>query len=241
MEEEDKKYSVYIHTNTINNKKYVGMTSVSLKTRWGRNGSGYLKTKNGKYCQPAFANAILKYGWDVFTHEVIASGLTFDEASDLEIKKIAELKSDNAKYGYNIEKGGRHSKVSEQTLEKMKKSQTGKKHSEETKKKISQSNTGKTHTAQTKECLSEKHSKIKQEPIENIIPNYQYNEVCCRCVETGICYHSISTAAKSVGSYSNNIAKCLTGKRQRAGGYHWEKITNEEYEEYIHRKFEKVD
>ena len=241
MEEEDKKYSVYIHTNTINNKKYVGMTSVSPKSRWGRNGSGYLRIKNGKYCQPAFANAILKYGWDVFTHEVIASGLTFDEASDLEIKKIAELKSDNAQYGYNIEKGGKYSKVPEKTLEKMKKSYIGKKHSEETKKKISQSGIGKKLTSQTKEHLSEAHSKIKQPPIENIIPNYQYNEVCCRCVETGICYHSTATAAKSVGSYLSNIAKCLTGKRQRAGGYHWGKITNEEYEEYIHGKFEKVD
>ena len=232
----EKEYSVYIHTNSVNGKKYVGMTSMTPERRWGKDGSGYFKLKNGKYCQPAFVNAIEKYGWDSFTHEVIAIKLTFEEASSLEIQKIKEFNSDSPKYGYNIEKGGRYSKVQESTLEKMKKSKIGKKHSEETKKKISQSNMGKTHTQQTKEFLSEVHSKIKHLPIQNINPNYQYNEVPCKCVETGISYHSIATAAKSVGSYNSNILKCLSGERQRAGGYHWIKITNEEYENYINNK-----
>lgn len=236
MKQEGKKYSVYIHTNIINNKKYIGITSTIPKQRWGKNGSGYLKKKMGKYCQPAIAYAIIKYGWDKFTHEIIASDLTFKEAESLEVEKIREFCSDNPKYGYNIEKGGRYSKLPETIKEKMRKSHIGNKHSEETKKKISKGNMGKTYSTQVKERLSEAHSKIKQKPMEDIIPNYQYNEIPCKCVETEICYHSLTSAAKSVGSYCSNILKCLSGERQRAGGYHWVKITNEEYEEYIHNK-----
>ena len=209
------------------------MTSSTPERRWGGEGIGYLKKKRGKYCQPAFAFAIIKYGWDNFYHEVIKRNLTLEEANNLEIEKISEYQSDNPKYGYNIEKGGKYNQVSEITRERMSKSHTGFKHSEETKIKISQSNIGKTFTKEVKDHLSEVHSQIKGEPIQDIIPQYKYNETPCKCVETGICYHSISTAAQSVGSYSSNIVKCLIGERKRAGGYHWIKITEEEYEEYI--------
>ena len=48
-------FYVYIHTNKINNKKYIGITCQNPSKRW-RNGNGY---KNGY-----FAKAIKKYGWD---------------------------------------------------------------------------------------------------------------------------------------------------------------------------------
>lgn len=48
-------YSVYMHINKINNKKYIGITKTSLLKRWGHNGSGY----NGNH-QPLFENAIKK-------------------------------------------------------------------------------------------------------------------------------------------------------------------------------------
>lgn len=52
-------YIVYIHTNKINQKKYVGITSKTPERRWGINGCNY------KDC-PAFWNAIQKYGWEEF-------------------------------------------------------------------------------------------------------------------------------------------------------------------------------
>lgn len=63
MEIYNGKYCVYIHTNKINNKKYVGQTCRDPIKRWGNDGSGYLKVnKKGKYQQPKFAFAIQKYG-----------------------------------------------------------------------------------------------------------------------------------------------------------------------------------
>ena len=63
-------YKVYIHTNKINNKVYIGITKKHVNDRWGRNGVGY--KNNAK----AFYSAIEKYGWDNFYHEVLYEHLT---------------------------------------------------------------------------------------------------------------------------------------------------------------------
>ena len=65
-----KTYTIYKHTNIINNKSYIGQTCQDVKKRWG-NGLGY------KTC-PIFYQAILKYGWDNFTHEILEENLTED-------------------------------------------------------------------------------------------------------------------------------------------------------------------
>ena len=53
-----------------------------------------------------FYNAINKYGWDAFTHEIIADGLTLQQASEWEQKLIEQYDSTNPDKGYNIAKGG---------------------------------------------------------------------------------------------------------------------------------------
>ncbi|MBR2680570.1 MAG: GIY-YIG nuclease family protein [Exiguobacterium sp.] len=71
-------YSVYVHVNKFNNKKYVGITSAPVEKRW-RNGLGY---KRNNY----FWRAISKYGWDGFDHYVLFSGLDKSVAADIEKK-----------------------------------------------------------------------------------------------------------------------------------------------------------
>ena len=67
-----------MHTNTINNKKYIGITGQNPpERRWRNGGSGY---SHSGY----FRNAINKYGWENFTHEILISELTFEEACELE-------------------------------------------------------------------------------------------------------------------------------------------------------------
>ena len=121
-------FKVYMHINKINNKKYIGVTSLELHRRWGYNGEGYLhKNKDGEYTQPLMARAILKYGWDGFDHEVIAEGLTEEEANKLEKSLIDEYKTNDPNFGYNIREGGGASgHLSDETKKKLSKSLTGK-------------------------------------------------------------------------------------------------------------------
>lgn len=96
---------VYKHTCKINNKSYIGWCNRNPKYRWGKNGNNYLvKTITGNYTHKKFANAILKYGWDNFTHEILCSNLTYQEV----IRKEQELieKYDSFYNGYNSTLGG---------------------------------------------------------------------------------------------------------------------------------------
>ena len=94
-----KKYIVYKHTSP-NGKSYIGITSQTTSERWGVNGSRYLKENS------YFANAIRKYGWDNFSHDILASGKTKKEAIELERNLILLLRTQNKRYGFNVTAGG---------------------------------------------------------------------------------------------------------------------------------------
>ena len=93
-------YCVYIHKNVINNKAYIGITKHGDKPneRW-RNGQGYVT-------QPAFDNAIQKYGWNNFEHVIWANELSKDDAKKLEVLLVALFNTTDPNYGYNISPGG---------------------------------------------------------------------------------------------------------------------------------------
>lgn len=93
-----KKWLVYCHTNKINGKKYIGITSKKAERRWC-NGKGYAIQ------QVKFNKAIQKYGWDNFTHEILEENIpTLEEANKLE-KHYIEL-YDTYNNGYNSTIGG---------------------------------------------------------------------------------------------------------------------------------------
>lgn len=122
---ENGNYCVYVHTSPFG-KKYIGQTGIKPERRWGKNGSYYLhKKKNGEYAQPAFANAILKYGWENFDHEIIASNLTKEEANNFEKLLIEKLNTMNSKCGYNLREGGHNSCISEESKKKSSESHKG--------------------------------------------------------------------------------------------------------------------
>lgn len=89
-------YQVYKHTNKINKKVYIGITGQNWERRWKT------KYKANKF----FHSAILKYGEENFNHEVLFEHLTKEEAQQKEIELIAEYKSNDPKYGYNLSSGG---------------------------------------------------------------------------------------------------------------------------------------
>lgn len=201
-------YCVYIHTNKINGKKYIGQTCKTPSARW-QNGTGYKTQKH-------FWNAICKYGWDNFEHEVVASNLTQDEANTFEKILIEKLETMNPDKGYNKDSGGNN----------------GKRASEETRKKISLSHIGEKNPMYGKH-MSEENKKIRSQkwkgennPIHgktginahHITPIYKIDKetdkVICR-------YDTIHQAEEDTGAFHGNIVKCCCGKRNTAGGFKW--------------------
>lgn len=109
-------YIVYKHTS-LSGKVYVGMTKQTAEKRW-QHGMGYRT-------QTKFYRAIKKYGWENIRHEVVFSGLTFEEAEQKERELIEQCRSYDNRFGYNVERGGNGKKiVSEETREKMRKANT---------------------------------------------------------------------------------------------------------------------
>lgn len=93
VETPDKPWTVYAHI-APNGKMYVGITSQKPEFRWRDGLTGYRENEH-------LCNAIRKYGWDNFQHEIIASGLTKEEACNMEIILIDKLNLTDRRYGYN--------------------------------------------------------------------------------------------------------------------------------------------
>lgn len=99
-------YIIYKYTSP-SGKIYIGQTCLGIRKRAGVNGEKYLrKNKDGNFNQPLIANAILKYGWDNFTKEILFKNLSQEEANEKEIEMIEYYKSSDRRYGYNIRSGG---------------------------------------------------------------------------------------------------------------------------------------
>lgn len=132
---EDRKYTVYCHVFP-NGKRYVGQTCYPINHRFGKDGNHYQG-------QPYLYNAIKKYGWESVQHEVLAENLSYLEVDAVEQFYIILYKSNQKEFGYNIEGGGSLHKVcTEETKERLRKMNLGKKLSPETRKKMSESQKG---------------------------------------------------------------------------------------------------
>lgn len=108
---------MYKHTSP-SGKVYIGITK-DVRHRWRANGNGY----NGS---TRFANAIKKYGWDDFTHEILLINLTREEASREEQRLIKQYNSTDIRYGYNLESGGiRNKEMNEESRKKLSQSLLG--------------------------------------------------------------------------------------------------------------------
>lgn len=81
---------------------YIGITRTTLKDRW-KNGAGYTK-------QSLFYNAIQKYGWDSFSHELLEDNILTKELAEEREKYWIEYYHtwyrDPECRGYNLLPGG---------------------------------------------------------------------------------------------------------------------------------------
>lgn len=242
-------YTVYQHilpkeiSGKDNDMIYIGITTQKPEKRW-QNGRGYYK-------QSYFYNAIQKYRFDNFLHEILFEDLTKEEAERKEMELIAKYKSNNREYGYNIANGGNCiGTVSEETKKKISKAnmgnQYGKGHilSEEHKRRISEVMKGNQHTKGLKMPEHVKQILIQSRQNEEVrrkisIANTgkKHSEETKRklsethkglgakrvvCVETGIVYESIKEASDSHNVKGRgHISACCKGDRDTCAGYHW--------------------
>lgn len=102
----EKKYFIYKHTNKINGKVYIGQTCQKPEKRWQNGLSAYSHNQH-------FYNAIKKYGWNNFEHEILLENLTQKEMEYWEDYYIEFYESRNPEKGYNIMKGGKKSPFQE--------------------------------------------------------------------------------------------------------------------------------
>lgn len=146
-----REYCLYVHTNKINKKIYIGITK-NIEIRWRNQGIAYKpKKENTK----PFWNAICKYGWDGFEHEVLIKDLTYEEACEYEKYYIKLSNSTDKKYGYNVAIGGNGGHIYREHPKGMK----GKHHTEEWCKQHSEKMKGKNNPFYGKTWTKETHPK----------------------------------------------------------------------------------
>ncbi len=133
---------LYIITNLLNAKKYVGITN-NPKIRWYNH-----RNSNRRY---AISNAIRKYGAENFEFKVICVGLK-TEILKLEQTTI-KLLDTKAPNGYNLTEGGEGTwgrTVSKEERENLRKIHLGTKASDMTRAKLSQLHKGRVFSDETR-------------------------------------------------------------------------------------------
>lgn len=191
---------IYMATNRVNGKEYVGQTVDSLPSR---RQSHIHSIFNNNY----FHNAIRKYGIDNFDWEILHDDISnMNDLNKLEIYYI-EL-YDTFNNGYNLDLGGRNTLMSVETKKKISESRIGKytgkdnsnygnKWSDEQKNRVSKQNKGK-YTGK------ENH---KSQPV----------------IIDGRCFNTVTEASKFIGITHSNI-RCRILHKTKWLGYKYNAI-----------------
>lgn len=223
-------YCVYCHTNKVNGKKYIGITSQQPEDRWGTCGNKYTST-------PHFYNAIQKYGWDNFDHEILYDNLSKEQACDIEKILIKQYDTQNREKGYNILEGGNTPSMPQEVRDKISIAMTGNKNglghpcSEEKKEKIRNAQLGRTFTEEHKQKLSEaahnRHTPCSDEKKKKLSENYPHKKKVY-CEELDTVFPSVQECARQIGAAATNVSKLCNGRGKTLCGYHLRYYDEEE-------------
>lgn len=123
--------TVYLVTNKINGKKYVGKTTQTLKERWKQH--IYLAIQGSRF---HLHNAIRKYNPDNFLVNMLDECFSEEDLSAREIFHIFNLGTTDSTIGYNMTFGGEGNCSTPEVRRKISQALTGKVLSQETKDKI---------------------------------------------------------------------------------------------------------
>lgn len=220
-------YIIYMHTNKLNGMFYVGQTCQSLKKRSGSNGESY------RGCE-RFYTAIKEYGWHNFEHTVLLSGLSSEEANELEKELIMSTRSYDPSIRYNIALCG-YGMTPEMSKNLWANPEYRKRISEANKTiwadeayRIKRSNL---YKEQWKD--PEKRKRRSKQAIDRWA-NTEFHDktqkavlIACatpvRCIETGEVFDAIVNACKKYNIHHANLIRSIR-KGCRSGGVHWEYV-----------------
>lgn len=211
-------FEVYLIENDINDKVYVGVTSIGVKERWYAHRS--CANQNVQY--PLYQD-MRNYGLDKFHIRVIASTDDEAERDKLEIQYIEQYNSFYPN-GYNLTQGGVHTKnpiwllddeLRNARIQKIRESNTGKPKSLEHRKHLSEARIGKftqsdnpffgkTHSDETKRIISDKNSSRPVDMLdkcsEEVLLHFKnLNDAGRYIVESGLSTAMYTTCALRIG------------------------------------------
>lgn len=193
---------VYLLTNLVTGKCYVGKTERTLDIRWDEH------LKCARYDSSLYLHrAIRKYGKDSFEHIILQECFSKKDLSDLEIMWIDKLKT-LVPNGYNMTKGG------DGVL--------GFKPSLEMNVRNSLTHIGKTQSIMACDLKSNsmrKSSRVKRKKVK-----------CIDLLGRELLFDSISSAEQYLNKPNSAtlISRCCKGKTKKAYGYIWLYLNEED-------------
>lgn len=196
---------VYIATNLINSKIYVGVTG---KGRLGRRIYEHARDARLRVNKGKFYKAIRKYGIENFFFEAVEDHPSMTDALVAEMRIIADISPEyNSTLGGDGGRGGSLN-LTEDGREKLRARHRGNKY-----------RLGKTHSSETKE-------KLRKAAISNPIALKKFGHLgpksCSKavvCLNDGSTYESASAAARFHGLDKNTVIQvCQRHKRRVSAG-----------------------
>ena len=194
---------VYMWTNLVNGKKYVGQTQC-FGQRMARYRCGYRKTNIEK--------AIHEYGTENFDIVVLERDVPLDMLNEREQYWIDYYQTYDEKHGYNVQRYAR--------------SNRGYKHTQEWRDKFSA-------TLKDKWATDKEYRKFWSDRMSGENNYFYGKKLCgdknghatkVRCVELDKVYTTVKEASEKTGTSRQNISHALNGRQETAGGYHWEYV-----------------
>ena len=224
---------IYIITNKINDKRYIGQ-SVDINRRfWDHRCLSHEGNPHLRY-------SMKKYGKDAFTYEVL------EECSIEELDEKERIYIEKLKPEYNVLPGGQgkrghlpdsvkrnlreHGKKQwqEKTAEEKQRiiknnllcgGKIGHPVTEETRQKLRNHNLGK---KQSKETIEKRKATIIQKKQNGYVQTNSGHKKKIVCVDDGKVFESVKDAAKQIGICSCGISAVLNNRQKSTHGYHFQ-------------------
>lgn len=188
---------IYLITNRINWKTYIGQTKKSFNKRWAQHCDNRRKS--------AMNNAIQKYGKDNFDHLILFESNSLEEINRAEQEYISKYSS-RYPNGYNIHPGGDNHAWTE-----------------DRKKAFSLKRMGPGNPKFGKKVIMSDETKDKIRKAHLGQRNFG-SSMRVQCIQNGITYESMTAASAVLGISRQKISLVCNGKRKHTGGFTFRKI-----------------